>query len=194
MAKAGKKKKKKKPRGRLVPFVLFVFAAGIVFFGRHELLWGLKGYLLGEIDFYRIESQSDLPASAGARVRPAEVAGIPDYKNAPRFPYEGRTLTCYRMVDFGNRLCVCTDKGLARPKAIDEIIKVRTLRGRLESLTKSRMNDSLRRLFLKTGSIRLAEDAFLLCEDPKPLPSKVKVSFFAFCAILCCLSAYRIII
>ena len=193
MAKAKKKKKKKKPRGRLFPFALFVLAAGFVFFGRHELLWGLKAYLIDRIDFYRIESQSDLPGSSEARVRPAEVAGIPDYKNAPRFPYEGRTLTCYRMVDFGNRLCVCTDKGLARPKAIDEIIKVRTLRGRLESLSKSGMNDSLRRVFLKTGNIRLAEDAFLLYEDPEPLPSSAKVGFLAFCVILCGLSAYRLI-
>jgi hypothetical protein len=192
MAKA-KRKKKKKPRGRLLPFVVFLVAAGFVFVGRHELLWGLKAYLLDEIDFHRIESQSDLPPSEPARVRPAEVAGIPDYKNTPRFPYEGKTLTCYRMVNFGNRLCVCTDKGLAKPKAIDEIIKVRTLRGRLESLNKSRMNDSLRRIFLKTGNIRLAEDAFLLYEDPKPMPSTGRVGFFAFCAVLCCLSAYRLI-
>lgn len=191
MAKA--RKNKKKSRGRLIPFLLFLVAAGLVFCGRHELLWGVKGYLLDEIDFYRIESQSDLPPSVGARVRPAEVAGIPDYKNAPRFPNEGRTLTCYRMVNFGNRLCVCTEKGLKSPKAIDEIIKVRTLRGRLESLTKSRMNDSLRSLFLKSGGIHLAEDAFLLYEDPTPLPSKVKVGFLFFCVILCCLSAYRLI-
>ena len=193
MAKARKKKKKKEFRARLVPFVLFLIAAGLVFCGRHELLWGVKGYLLDEIDFYRIESQSDLPPSGESRVRPAEVVGIPDYKNTPRFPTEGRTLTCYRMVNFGNRLCVCTERGLASPKAIDEIIKVRTLRGRLESLTRSPMDESLRGIFLKTGSIRLAEDAFLLYEDPTPLPSKVKTGFLSFLLILCCLSAYRLI-
>ena len=193
MAKAKKKKKQKKSRGRLFPFALFLITAFLVFSGRHELLWGGKAYLLDKIDFYRIENQSDLPASAESRVRPAEVAGIPDYKNAPRFPYEGRALTCYRMVNFGNRLCVCTERGLARPKAIDEIIRVRTLRGRLESLTRSDMEDSLRRIFLKTSDIRLAENAFLLYEDPKPLPSRVKLGFLAFCFILCCLSAYRLI-
>ena len=191
MAKA--RKKKKKSRGRLVPFLFFLIAAGLLFWGRHELLWGAKGYLLDEIDFYRIEGQLDLPSSAETRVRPAEAVGIPDYKNAPRFPNEGRSLTCYRMVNFGNRLCVCTDKGLARPKAIDEIIKVRTIRGRLEDLTKSRINDDLRRVFLKSGGIHLAQDAFLLYEDPAPLPSKAKVGFLAFCGILCCLSAYRLI-
>lgn len=187
------RKKQKKSRGRLIPFVLFLIASGLVFLGRHELLWGVKGYFLDEIDFDRIESQSDLPPSAEARARPAEVEGIPDYKNAHRFQNEGRALTCYRMVNFGNRLCVCTEKGLAKPKAIDEIIRVRTVRGRLESLTKSRMNDSLRRIFLETGSIHLAKDAFLLSEDPRPLPSKVKVGLLSFCVILCCLSAYGLI-
>jgi len=191
---AKSKKIKKKPRRRRFVFLLlFIVAAGIVLWGRHELLWGLKGYVLDEIDFYRIESQSDLPPSAKARVRPAEVLGIPDYKNAPRFPYAGKPLSCYRMVDFGNRLVVCSDKGLKRPEAIDEIIKERTIRGRLERLKKSQMNDSLRRIFLNASSIRLAEDAFLLYEDPRPLPSRVKVGFFAFCVLICCFSVYRLI-
>jgi hypothetical protein len=188
-----KSKKKKPPRRRFILMLLFIMAAGVVFWGRHELLWGLKGHLLDEIAFYRIESQPDLPPSAEVRERPAEVVGIPDYKNVPRFPYQGKTLTCYRMVDFGNRLVVCADKGLKRPEAIDEIIQERTIRGRLASLKKSQLNDSLRRIFLKTGSIRLAEDAFLLYEDPKPLPSKVKLSLFASCLILCCFFAYRLI-
>lgn len=192
MAKS-KKKKKKPPRRRFLLMLLFIMAAGVVFWGRHELLWGLKGYFLDEIDFYRIGSQSDLPPSAKGHVGPAEIVGIPDYKNVPRFPNEGKTLTCYRMVDFGNRLVVCTDTGLKRPEAIDEIIKERTIRGRLESLKKSQLNDSLRRIFLKTGSIRLAEDAFLLYEDPKPLPSKARLGLLASCLILCCFFAYRLI-
>jgi hypothetical protein len=194
MAKPRKNRKKEKTARRRFPWlVLFLLAAGVVFWGRGDLLWGLKGYLLDEIDYLRINSESDLPPSAEAHVRPAEVVGIPDYKNAPRFPNSGKTLTCYRMVGFGNRLCVCTERGLASPKAIGEIIKERTIRGRLEILTKSQINDSLRRIFLKTGSIRLAEDVFLLYEDPTPLPSKVKLGFFAFCAVLCCFSAYRLI-
>lgn len=188
-----KKKKRKPPRRRFISLVLFIVAAGALLWGRHELLWGGKGYLLDEIHFYRIEGQSDLPPSGEGRVRPAEVVGIPDYKNVPRLPYRGKTLTCYRIVDFGNRLCVCTDKGLTRPKAIDEIIKERTIRGRLESLSKSQMDDSLRRIFLNTGNIRLAEDAFLLYEDSTPLPSKVKLGLFASCLVLCCFFAYRLI-
>ena len=190
-----KAKKKEKPvLRRFSSLVLFLLAAGFVFWGRGALLWGFKGYLLDEVDFYRIESESDLPPPGDDHVRPAEVVGIPDYKNAPRLPYQGETLTCYRMVDFGNRLVVCADKGLKRPEAIDEIIKERSIRGRLERLNKSQMNNSLRRIFLKVGSIRLAEDGFLLYEDPKPLPSKVKVGFFVSCLILCCFFGYRLII
>jgi hypothetical protein len=192
MAKA-RKNRKKTARRRFSWLVLFLLAAGFVFWGRGDLLWGLKGYLLDEIDCLRIRSESDLPPSAEARVRPAEVVGIPDYKNAPRFPNAGMTLTCYRMVGFGNRLCVCTERGLASPNAIGEIIKARTIRGRLVPLKKSRLNDSVRRIFLKTGSIRLAEDVWLLYEDPTPLPSKGKLGFLAFCAVLCCFSAYRLI-
>ena len=189
-----KSRKKAKASGRrVVSLVLFIAVAGVLFWGRHELLWGLKGYLLDRIDFLRIESQSALPPSSALRVGPAEVVGIPDYKNALRFPDRDKILTCYRMVDFGNRLCVCTEKDLAPPKAIGEIIKDRTIRGRLESLRKSPLGDSLRRLFLKTAGIRLAEDALLLHEDPTPLPSEVRVGFLAFCAILCCFSAYRLI-
>ena len=188
-----RRKKKKTARRRFSWLVLFFLAAGFVFWGRGDLLWGLKGYLLDEIDYLRINSEPDLPPRSEARAQPAEISGIPDYKNSHRFPNEGRILTCYRMVDFGNRLCVCTEQGLTGPKAIDEIIKVRTIRGRLESLNKSQMNDNLRRIFLKTGGIRLAEDAFLLCEDKTPLPSPIKLGFLAFCLILCCLSAYRLI-
>ena len=189
-----KSRKKAKASGRrVVSLILFLAVAGVFFWGRHELLWGLKGYLLDRIDFLRIESQSALPPSSVLRVGPAEVVGIPDYKNALRFPYKNKILTCYRMVDFGNRLCVCTEKGLATPKAIDEIIKEHTIRGRLEGLMKSPLGDSLRGLFLKTAGIRLAEDALLLYEDPMPLPSKVKVGFLALCAILCCFFAYRLI-
>ena len=173
--------------------MLFLVAAGILFWGRQDILWGVKGYLLGDMDFCRIQSQSDLPPRSGAHACPAEVVGIPDYKNVPRFPNRGVILTCYRMVGFGNRLCVCSKKGLARPKAITEIIKSHTIRGRLEALKKSDMNDSLRRLFLKVGGIRLAEDAFLLYEDEKPLPSKGKMGLFAGCALLCCFFAWRLI-
>jgi len=97
------------------------------------------------------------------------------------------------MVDFGNRLCVCTGKGLSRPKAIDEIIKDRTIRGRLEGLKRSPLDERLRRIFLKVGGIRLAEDAFLLFEDRSPLPSVPKVCFLSFCLILCCFFGYRVI-
>jgi hypothetical protein len=97
------------------------------------------------------------------------------------------------MVDFGNRLVVCTDRGLERPEAIDEIIKERTIRGRLERLKDSQLDGSLRRIFLKTSGIRLAEDGFLLHEERKPLPSPFKLGVLAFCLILCCFSAYRLI-
>ena len=173
--------------------MLFLVAAGVVFWGRHELLWGVKGHLLDEVDFYRIERQSDLPPPGEARVRPAEVVGIPDYKNAPRLPSQGKTLTCFRMVDFGNRLAVCTDRGLKRPEAIDEIIKERTIQGRLERLKDSPLDGSLRRIFVRTGGIRLAEDGFLLYEDRKPLPSPFKLGVLGFSLILCCFSAYRLI-
>lgn len=193
MAKSKKKKKKKARPRRFVSLVLFLVAVAVLFWGRYDILWGIKGYLLDRIDFCRIESQSDLPRRSGARVRSAEVVGIPDYKNVPRLPYQGRILTCYRMVDFGNRLCVCSEKGLVTPKAIHEIIEVRTIRGRLEALKKSDMDDSLRRLFLKAGGIRLAGDAYLLYEEKKPLPSRGEMGLFAFCAVLCCFFAWRLI-
>jgi len=185
--------KKRAPGRRWVYFLLFMVAAVVVFFGRHELLWGFKGYLMHEIDFLRVESQSDLPRRSDAQPRPAEVAGIPDYKNALRFPYKQEILTCYRVVDFGNRLCVCTVKGLSTPKVIDEIIKERTVRGRLEGLKRSPLDKRLRRIFLKADGIRLAEDAFLLSEDRWPLPSVLKVCLLSFCLILCCFFAYRLI-
>jgi len=190
MAKA---KKKKAPGRRFVYFLLFLVAGGVVFYARHEFLWGLKGYLLHEIDFLRVESQSDLPPRSGAHPRPAEVVGIPDYKNALRLPYKQQILTCYRMVDFGNRLCVCTSNGLSTPKAIDEIIKERAVRGRLEGLKRSPLEERLRRIFVKAGGIRWGEDAFLLAEDRWPMPSVVKVCFLSFCLILCCFFAYRVI-
>ena len=189
-----KSRKKAKTSGRrLVSLILFLAVAGVLFWGRHEILWGLKGYLLDRIDFLRIESQSALPPSSFLRVGPAEVVGIPDYKNALRLPDKDKILTCYRMVDFGNRLCVCTGKDLVPPKAIGEIIKERTIRGRLEGLGKSPLGDRLRGSFLVTAGIRLAEDALVLYEDPTPLPSRVRAGLFAFCAVLCCLFAYRLI-
>jgi hypothetical protein len=191
MARAGKKKEAS--RRRFVYLLLFLAAAGAVFFGRREFLWGLKGYVLDEIEFLRIQSQSDLPPRSEAGPRPAEVVGIPDYKNALRFPYKGKILTCYRMVDFGNRLCVCTGKGLASPKAIDEIIKDRTIRGRLESLKRSPLDESLRRVFLKFGGIPVEEDAFLLYEDPSPLPSAWRVCLLSLCLLLSCFFAFRLI-
>ena len=194
MAKSRKKKKKTRPaRHRLVSLMLFLAAAGILFWARQDLLWGIKGYLLREIDYCRIRSEADLPPRSGAGACPAEVVGVPDYKNVPRFPNEGVILTCYRMVGFGNRLCVCSEKGLAKPKAITEIIKSRTIRGRLETLQKSVLNTSLRRHFLKAGNIRLAEDAFLLTEDDRPLPSRGKMGLLAGCAFLCCFFAWRLI-
>ena len=183
-----------KTSGRKLTFlILFLLAGGAIFWGRHDLVWGLKGYLLDEIDYLRIQSETDLPPVSRARTRPAEISGIPDYKHAFRVPYKGKILTCYRMVGFENRLCVCTEQGLAEPKAIDEILRERTLKGRLEVLGKSPMAESLRRLFLKTGGIRVAEDAYLLTEDRSPLPSKEKLGFLAFCVVVCCLSAYRLI-
>jgi hypothetical protein len=190
---AKSRKKTKASGGRVVSLILFLAVAGVLLWGRHELLWGLKGYLLDRVDFLPIESHSDLPPSSVFRVVPAEVVGIPDYKNALRFPDKDKILTCYRMVDFGNRLCVCTDKDLTPPKAIDEIIKERTIRGRLEGLGKSPPGNRLRGLFLKTAGIRLKEDAVVLYEEPTPLPSKVQVGLLAFCAILCCFFAYRLI-
>jgi hypothetical protein len=187
------KKKKKRPWRRSVLLVLFLVTAGFLFWGRHELLWGIQGYLLDRVEFFRVADQSDLPVPADTRPRPAEIVGIPDYKNVLRFPYKDEILTCYRMVDFGNRLCVCTEKGLTRPKAIDEIIKERTIRGRLERLEQSPLEDRLRRVFMKAGSIRLADGAFLLSEDRFPRPSILRVGFLCFCLILCCFSAYRLI-
>jgi hypothetical protein len=188
-----RKKRNGTGRGKVVALILFVIGGGALFWGRHELMWGLKGYVVGKIDFLEVEDEEGLPAPSEVQVRPTEAMGIPDYKNPIRFPYEGKTLTCYRMVGFRDRLVVCSDKGLKRPEAIGEIIKERSIRGRLERLNKSQMNDSLRRIFLKASSIRLAEDAFLLYEDPAPLPSKVKVGFLAFCVVVCCFSAYRLI-
>lgn len=191
MAKA---QKNKRGRGRrLLSFVLFLVSAGLLFMGRHELLWGAKGYLLNRIDFLEIEGESDLPPASEARARPAEVAGVPDYEHSLRLPHEGSTLTCYRMVGFGNRLVVCSRKGLKRPEAIDEIIKERVIRGRLERLGDGPLDDRLRRMFQESGKIRLPSEGFLLTEEQAPLPSPVRLGFLALCLILCCLSAYGLI-
>jgi len=187
------RKKKRRSARKLASFAIFLVSAGVAFYGRYDLLWGGKGYLLGRIDFYRIENQSDLPSPSDSRVRPAKVVGIPDYKNSVRLPYNGKTLTCYRMVDFGNRLVVCSDKGLVKPRAIDEIIKERTIRGRLERLSRGPLEVRLRQDFQGLGGIRVQDDAFVLCEDKSPLPSPVKFGAFTLCLILCCFSAYRLI-
>jgi hypothetical protein len=190
MAKA---RKKKGSRGRLASLAVFLIAAGVVLYGRSDLLWGIRGYALDRIDFVRIERESDLPSGWGDRGRPAEVEGIPDYKNALRFSHAGKSLACFRMVDFGNRLVVCSDEGLKPPQAIDEIIRERRVRGRLERLGRSPLDDRLRKMFLQQGNIRLREDAFLLSEDEKPLPSPVRVGVLVFCLMVCCFSAYRLI-
>ena len=187
------RKKKKTARQRFSSLVLF-FLAGVVFWGREDLLWGLKGYLLDETDYLRIRSESDLPAQSGVRGQPAEISGIPDYKNVVRFPYDGKTLTCYRMVGFRNRLIVCSDRGLKRPEAIDEIIKERTIRGSLETLSKSPLEDRLRKDLNEPGAgIRVRDDAFLLSEGKAPLPSPVTLGVLIFCMIACCFFAYRLI-
>ncbi len=197
MAKRSKSKKKKTKR-RISPtratfFLLFLASAAVVLWDHQALVQGLRGYLLGRIEYDRIESRGDLPSGAEGGARAAEVIGIPDYKHVYRFPYEGVILTCYRIVDFGNRLCVCSDKGLARPEAIDEVIRKRTLRGRLEPLAKSPLRHRVRRVFLRGGKIRLPEDAFLLREDPTPLPSLSRLALPVTCLLLCCLFAYRVI-
>jgi hypothetical protein len=187
------RKKKKGPRGRLASLAVFLIAAGVVLYGRGDLLWGFKGYILGRIDFVRIEKESDLPSAWAGSEAPAEVEGIPDYKNVLRFPHTGKSLACFRMVGFGNRLVVCSDEGLKPPQAIDEIIKERRIRGRLERLGRSPMDDRLRTLFRQQGDIQVREDAFLLSEDEAPLPSPVGLGVFVFCLVVCCLSAYRLI-
>ncbi len=193
MAKGKKKKKKKGARGRAIALIVFLLAAGALVWGRHELLWGARAYLLGEIDYFRLTGQADLPSPSKSGPQPAEALGIPDYKNALRFPHEGETLTCYRMVDFGNRLVVCSGQGLKRPEAIQDIIQNRSITGTLESLKKSSLDLPLRRVFQKEGGIRLREDAFLLLEDRLPVPPPVRLGILAFCMILCCLSAYKLI-
>ena len=187
------RKKRRTSYRRIVSFALFLVTAAVLFVGRHEVLWGIQGYLLDHIDFFRIESEADLVRLSGTRGHPAEVVGIPDYKNMVRFPYEKKILTCYRMVGFENRLFVCKWNGLARPKAIDEIIQNRTVRGKLGGLNRSPLEDRLRRVFLRAGNIGVAEDAFLLLEDRRPLPSVLEVGFLSLCLILCCFFAYRVI-
>ena len=187
------RKKRKTSRATWVSFLLFLVTGAVVFLGRHELLWGLKGYLLDRIDFLRIESHSDLPGQSEGHVRPAVVKGIPDYKNEVRFPYKKKILTCYRMVGFENRLCVCSWKGLRAPKAIDEVIQSHTVRGRLEAFHGSPLEDRLHRLFLRVGSIRLEGNAFLLFEDRFPRPPLIKVGFLCTCLILCCFFACKVI-
>jgi hypothetical protein len=190
---AKSRKKRKTSRRRWLSFFLFLLTAAVVFTGRQDLLWGLQGYLLDRIDFVRVESPSDLPSGSGGPSRPALVVGIPDYKNQVRFPYERKILTCYRVVGFENRLCVCTEEELKAPEAIGEVIQSRTVRGRLEGLAGSPLEDRLRRLFWRASSIRLEENAFLLTEDPSPLPSLFKLGLLCLCLILCCFFAFRVI-
>ncbi len=190
---AKKKKTAKTPRSRFVWLLVLLLSAVVVFWARHELLWAVKGHLLGRIDFHPIENQSDLPPLDETRARPAEVVGIPDYKHSLRFPHEDGILTCYRMVDFGNRLIVCSEKGLKKPDDIRDIIQNRSITGRLESLRKSGLDQPLRRLFQKEGNIKLQADAFLLREDRFPVPPPVRLGILAFCLILCCFSAYKLI-
>ncbi len=174
-------------------FVLFLLAAGVVFWGRQELLWGIKGYFFDRIDYFSVKRQSSLPLPADPLPRAAKVIGIPDYKHAVQFSSGSENLTCYRMVDFENRLVVCSTKGLKRPEAIDEAIQERTIRGRLERFGRGPSEERLRGIFQKVGRIRIQENAFVLFEDESPLPSPVKFGVLTFCVLLCCFSAYRLI-
>jgi hypothetical protein len=190
---AKSQKRGKGSRGRLLSLVVLLLAAGVFVWGRHDLVRGVRAYLLDGIDYLHVEQRSDLPLPSDFLPCPAEVNGIPDYEHLLRFPHQGSTITCYRMVGFENQLVVCSYKGLRRPEAIVEIIRERSIRGRLTRLGKSPLEDRLRRGFRKAGNIRIREEAFLLLEEDSPFPSRVRLGILAACLILCCLSAYRLI-
>lgn len=198
MARKRKKQKKAAPKKKstvrkIVLLLLFIGTAAVVYMQRTELVTGIQGHLFGKEHTSVIKELRDIPSLKGFSSHTVRVLGIPDYGNIIRFPFRDKILTCFRMTDFGNRLFVCTEKGLKQPDEIGEVLTQRSVQGRLTALGKSRIRDTLKRGFQRSHRILPANDACLLFEDESSLPSVGKTLALFCCLFFCFFFLYRLI-
>ena len=187
------RKKKKKKGSKIVFFLLFVLTALLIYVQRDDLVAGIQGHFLGNERMSVIKELKDIPSPGGLVSQTASIVGIPDYGHTVRFPYREKILTCFRMTDFGNRLFVCTEKGLKQPEEIGDVLTQHSVQGKLTLLKKSRVQDTLSRGFQRSHRIFPADDACLLFEGESSLPSFAKTLVLCLCLIFCCFFLFRFI-
>lgn len=190
-----KRGKKKRRAGalRFVFLALLATSGAILYWQRCDVVAGVRAYLL-RADALVVDEERDLPSSRSGCEKPARVAGIPDYRNLVRLPGEaGGTVTCFRVLDFGNRLLVCSPAGLKPPEDIEEIIRKRKFEGALVPLRKSPRQVAIRRGFRRAVGVSLSQDAFLLEEGMPAVPPVERFGILVMLAVLCCFSGYRVI-
>ena len=178
---------------RAVSLALFAASGAFLYVHRCDLQLGVMAHLLRVAEPVSIEEERDLPSPRVCCERAARVVGIPDYKNLVRLPSEGGSLTCYRMLDFRNRVVVCSRSGLKPPEDIEEIIRKRSIEGGLVLLRRSPQQLSVRRGFRKAVGVSLPQDTFLLVEGKSPTPSREEFALLASALAICCFSLYRVI-
>ena len=173
--------------------ILFIISVVVVYREKDALIYGIQGYLTGEGKSYEIRDPSDLSSLQELFASTVKVVGIPDYKNTCAITGADNHYTCFRILNFSNRLIVCTPKGLETPEAIDEVIKPKTMRGRLIWLDRTAVNKDVRRCLIKTRNISLSQDALILLEGRHTLPSVKKVALLFGCLLLACYSLFRVL-
>lgn len=178
---------------RAVSLALFAASGAFLYVHRCDLQLGVMAHLLRVAEPVSIEEERDLPSPRVCCERSARVVGIPDYKNLVRLPSEGGSLTCYRMLDFRNRVVVCSRSGLKPPEDIEEIIRKRSIEGGLVLLRRSPQQLPVRRGFRKAVGVSLPQDTFLLVEGKSPTPSREEFALLASALAICCFSLYRVI-
>ena len=174
-------------------FLVFVGAVVMIYLGRAELVSGIKG-LMGEfMGVQVVNSLKDLPAPGVQSSRTVRVQGMPDYKNPCLFEFQGLEFTCFRMIDFENRLVVCALEGLETPKEIDQLLKPVSVRGQLIPLKGFPSEKELRRAFKQTSKISLDDRVFVLAKDRISIHPYKKALVLFGCALVGLFSLYRII-
>ncbi|MEW6442112.1 MAG: hypothetical protein AB1640_14340 [bacterium] len=182
------RKKRKTIWKRAASFVVFLGTAAFLYVNRCDLLATAVDYLRGNAGPAQIDDKADLPSGRTWCERPARVIGIPDYTNLVHVSSDGWKITCFRLLDFENRLIVCSPHGLKQPRDIEEIIRKRSLEGRLSLLRTSPLGATLRSRFSSRVGVELPEDAFLLREDSPSGRSPLWTAALTAAVVLFCFS------
>ena len=178
---------------RIFFLILFIISAIVVYIQKDELIYGIEGYITGKGNLIEVRKVSDLKLPERSGIGMAKIMGIPDYASTCPVLDGDQAYTCFRMIDFSNRLAICSQKGLKAPEGIDEVIKPRILKGRLVKLQRMAFDKDLRRCLKRSSNISLSRNTLVLLEGQSSLPSIEKLAILGGCLLLSCFSLYRVI-